>query len=102
MSSYEQHPWFVHLLGKLLEGDRSTLHLLKTDPFPDRPPRYVRAQLYEYAFTNPVERSANGMWWKRKVITEYFPPVSLQDGPFRNLLERQGWLEPEPDATGFF
>src|SRR5215467_12683488 len=95
MSSYRQHPWFVHLLGKLLQGDRAILQLLKTDPFPDQPPRYVRAQLYEYEFTNPAERSGNRMWWKRKFVTLYFPPVSLQAGPFRDMLERQRWLELE-------
>jgi hypothetical protein len=91
MSSYERHPWFVHFLGKLLEGDRATLGLLRANPFPDRPPRYVRALLYEYHFTNPVERRKTGMWWKREFVRNYLPPVSLQAGPFRELLEQQGW-----------
>jgi hypothetical protein len=95
MSSYERHPWFVHFMGKLLEGDSRTLGLLKTNPFPDEPPRYVRALLYEYQFTNPAERAQTGLWWKRQYVRAYFPPVSLQAGPFRKLLERQGWLERE-------
>lgn len=92
MSSYRGHPWFVHFMGKLLEGDRAALGLLRTNPFPDRPPRYVRALLYEYEFTSPSERAESGMWWKRQFVSVYFPPVSLQIGPFRDLLERQGWL----------
>lgn len=95
MSSYRGHPWFVHFVGKLLEGDRGTLALLKRNPFPDHPPRYVRALLYEYHFTSPDERSKSGLWWKRELVSEYFPAVSLEPGNFRNLLERQGWLEPE-------
>jgi Lipase maturation factor len=90
MSSYERHPWFVQFVGKLLEGDRDTLGLLKTNPFPDKPPRYVRAMLYEYHFSNPAERSQTGQWWKREFVRSYFPPVSLQAGPFREMLERQG------------
>jgi hypothetical protein len=90
MSSYERHPWFVHFVGKLLEGDRPTLGLLRTNPFPDQPPRYVRAILYEYNFSNPVERSKTGQWWKREYVRPYFSPVSLQSGPFREMLERQG------------
>ena len=92
MSSYERHPWFVHLVGKLLEGDRSTLSLLKTNPFPDQPPRYVRALLYEYEFSNPVERRQTGQWWKREYLRVYFPPVSLKTGPFREMLQGQSWL----------
>ena len=95
MSSYQDHPWFVHFIGKLLEGDRPTLGLLQTNPFPDQPPRFVRASLYEYHFTSPAERSANGLWWKREPAGPYFPPVSLQTGPFRDLLEREGWLDEE-------
>jgi hypothetical protein len=92
MSSYERHPWFVQFVGKLLEGDRSTLGLLPTNPFPDKPPRYVRALLYEYHFSNPAERSKTGQWWKREYVRPYFPPVSLQTGPFHEMLERQGRL----------
>ena len=95
LSSYQQHPWFIHFLGKLLENDSATLSLIKTNPFPTQPPRYVRAQLYEYQFTTPAERRATGQWWRRQFIRPYFPPVSLQEGPFRELLEQQGWLDPE-------
>jgi hypothetical protein len=95
LSSYQEHPWFVHLIGRLLEGDSATFGLLKMNPFPDRPPRYVRALLYEYHFTSPTERSQTGQWWKRQLVRPYFPPVSLQAGPFRELLEKQGWLEGE-------
>ena len=91
-SSYQDHPWFVHFLEKLLEGDRPTLGLLRTNPFPDQPPRYVRALLYEYHFSDPEERSKTAQWWKRRIVREYFPPVSLASGPFREMLESQGWL----------
>jgi hypothetical protein len=92
MSSYERHPWFVQFVAKLLEGDRSTVGLLQTNPFPDQPPRYVRAMLYEYHFSSPAERSETGQWWKREYVRPYFPPVSLQSGPFHEMLERQGRL----------
>ena len=63
-------------MQKLLEGDRPVLSLLRTNPFPDRPPRYVRAQLYEYHFTTPVERAATAQWWTRKLVGTYFPAIS--------------------------
>jgi hypothetical protein len=95
VSNYQEHPWFVHFLGKLLEGDSATLGLLKKNPFPGQPPRYVRATMYEYHFTNPTERAETGQWWKRQFVRVFFPAVSLQTGPFREMLEQQGWLEQE-------
>jgi hypothetical protein len=49
------------------------LSLLRTNPFPDRPPRFVRALIYEYHFTTPAERAATGEWWTRRVVGTYFP-----------------------------
>jgi Lipase maturation factor len=92
MSSYPEHPWFVHFVAKLLEGDKDTLSLLHSNPFPNKPPRYVRAELYEYHFTNPDERKRTGQWWKRRLAAPYFPTVSLQTPAFRDVLEQQGWL----------
>jgi hypothetical protein len=92
MSRYEQQPWFINFVAKLLDGDADTLGLLRANPFPERPPRYVRAQLYEYHFTTPAERRATGRWWKREYAGEWFPPVSLDDAGFRGVLRRQGWL----------
>lgn len=76
-SSPSQHPWFINFLEKLLEGDKAVLGLLRYNPFPDEPPKFVRALLYEYHFTTPEERSQTGAIWNRKLIGLYFPPVSL-------------------------
>ncbi len=96
MSDYSEHPWFVHLVGKLLEADPATLGLLRSDPFSGTAPRYVRAQLYKYEFTTPAEHRETGAWWKRQLAGSYFPAVSLQTPAFRRVLEAQGWL-PEHD-----
>jgi hypothetical protein len=86
-SSPEEHPWFISLLGKLLENDRPVLRLLHDNPFPDRPPKYVRALLYEYQFTTPAERRKTGAVWKRNLVGLYFPEVSLDNKEFRRALE---------------
>ena len=91
MSDYSDHPWFVHFLGKLLEGDRDTLSLLRSNPFPDRPPRFVRAELYRYEFTSPEERKQSGQWWKRQLVGQYFPKISLQDEGLRQVFQEEGW-----------
>lgn len=71
-----RHPWFGSLVEKLLAGDRATLGLLAADPFPERPPRFIRAELYEYRFASPAERRATGAWWTRALAGNYLPPVS--------------------------
>jgi len=77
MAPPSQHPWFGTLLVKLLEGDPAILGLLKTAPFPDHPPRYVRAMYYEYRFTPPAEHRQTGHWWNRVPIGVYAGPMTL-------------------------
>jgi hypothetical protein len=61
-----------------LEGDRATLSLLRTNPFPNDPPRYVRALYYRYVFATPAEHRANGLWWTRQLVGGFYGPVSLR------------------------
>ena len=75
MSDPSQHRWFSALLAKLLEGDARTLRLLRTNPFPDRPPRHVRAAYYRYRFTTPDERKHTGRWWHRHRLGLYAAPT---------------------------
>jgi hypothetical protein len=89
---YQYEPWFVNFMAKLLQNDRNTLSLMAANPFPDKPPRFVRARLYEYRFTTPAEKKSTGAWWKRQLAGEYFPAVSLDDPAFREVLESQGWI----------
>jgi hypothetical protein len=63
---------------KLLQGDPGTLSLLRTNPFPDHPPRWIRAQLYLYGFTSKEERRQTGQWWTRQLTSPYFPAVRLR------------------------
>jgi hypothetical protein len=78
MSPPSQHPWFTELLAKLLAGDHSTLALLRSNPFANDPPRWVRATYYEYRFTTPAVRRATGDWWTRRLVGPYIPPVALR------------------------
>ena len=62
---------------RLLQNDPPTLRLLRHNPFPESPPRYVRAQLYQYRFTTWRELLRERMWWRRTLVGEYLPPVAL-------------------------
>jgi len=92
-----RHPWFVHLLAKLLAGDDGARSLLRTDPFPDDPPRHVRALRYRYEFTTLAELRETGQWWTRERVGTYYGPVSLDDSRFRLQLRRRGWDVSEPE-----
>jgi len=92
MSNYADYPWFANFMAKLLEGDHDVLGLLRVNPFPNHPPRYVRARLYEYHFTTPDVRKQTGAWWTRTLVGMYFPAVSLDTPGFRQVLQQQGWL----------
>jgi Lipase maturation factor len=73
--------WIGAFVTRLLRNDATTLHLLRHNPFPDAPPRYVRAQLYEYRFTTWRELRREHAWWHRSLVGEYLPPVALGNSP---------------------
>ncbi len=78
LGSYRYNQWVLRLLERLLEGSKPVLNLLGANPFPNRPPKYVRALVYDYKFTDRKTRTQTGQWWQRKLLTFYYPPVSLQ------------------------
>ena len=65
--------WFLAFERRLLEGSPEVLGLLRDNPFPHRPPRYVRARLFLYRFTG---RGAEA-WWQREEVGMFCPPAEL-------------------------
>jgi hypothetical protein len=88
--SIEDEPWLVHLVWQLLEGEDSPRSLLAVDPFPGSPPKWIRAGIWRYRFTN---RGEDG-WWVRERVGEYLRPLSLEDEGLRRYVRIFGW----PDA----
>lgn len=78
LGHYRQSPWIVHLSRRLLEGSPPVTGLLARNPFPGSPPRYLRAQLYDYRFTTPEEKHRTGDWWKRTYQKTYLPKIQLK------------------------
>lgn len=73
---WQDSEWLVRLTGKLLQNDRGVLALFAKNPFPDAPPRAIRAVAYAYRFTTFGEGPA---WWVRRKVRIYMPPRSLGD-----------------------
>jgi hypothetical protein len=77
MSTINREPWLVRLVVKLLRGDADVKPLLAVDPFPDRPPRFIRAMLWRYAFTRPGD--GDPPWWRRTLVGEYLRPIAFDE-----------------------
>ena len=73
LTTYETVPWFETFCRRLLEGAPDVLALLARNPFPNRPPRYVRAERYRYHY------GANS-WWTRERVSDYSPVLALGPG----------------------
>src|SRR5262249_16944521 len=68
--------WFPALIGKLLDGDQPTLRLLRTNPFPDEPPAWIRARFYQYRYSTPAERRETRPWWVLDPVGAYIRPMA--------------------------
>jgi len=90
MASPDQYPWTLNLVWKLLHNDPGALSLLGPNPFPQKPPRYIRAMLYHYQFAPPGNPA--GDWWQRKPLGLWLPPMSTNNSGLLDFLQRAGWL----------
>jgi hypothetical protein len=70
--------WFDSFLNKLLQGSPQVLSLLDENPFPDKPPVYIRALLYRYTYTSHQQRESNGEIWQRQQGRIYWPSRSVE------------------------
>jgi hypothetical protein len=81
--------WFEAFLVRVMRDDRQVLMLLARNPFPAKPPRFLRVTAYEYHFTDWAERHRSGAWWRREwrglayapFAAEALPAVGERDDP---------------------
>lgn len=77
LGDYRRNPWLIDFMFRLLEGSPQVESLLAHNPFPDAPPRFIRATVYDYHFSDFNDTSGN--WWRRDVQGLYLPVLSLQE-----------------------
>jgi len=80
LSDYRRERWFLFFCQRLLEGSPPVIALLATNPFPHAPPRFIRAVVYDYHFTDPATRRATSAWWRRDLRGLYCPILTLEGG----------------------
>ncbi len=78
LGNYQQNPWLIRTAELIMKNDAKTLALFAHNPFPDTPPKFMRANIYRYQFTAPKVRKETGNWWSRELLGLYFPPLSLR------------------------
>lgn len=74
-SNFHSEQWFINFLYRLLEGSPQVLKLLRNNPFPNKPPKYIRARLYDYTFTDFETKRKTGQWWNRVLVERYSPTL---------------------------
>jgi predicted DCC family thiol-disulfide oxidoreductase YuxK len=78
LGTASENPWFSRFMQRLLENSPEVTALLESNPFPRKPPLYVRALLYDYRYSTPQEKKATGAWWVRQPQGIYYPAVALR------------------------
>ncbi len=89
MAAPGDYPWTLNLVWKLLHNDKGALSLFANNPFPGKPPKFIRAVLYRYTFAKTG--NPKGLWWKREQLGEWIPVMSVDDPLLRDYLQRYGW-----------
>jgi hypothetical protein len=80
LGSVRENRWFLVLCWRLLQGAPEVREFFLVDPFPDEPPRYIRANVYMYYFTTHEARSQSNAWWTRSLRGPYVRTLTLKDG----------------------
>ncbi len=91
MSTADEYPWTLNLVSKLLHNDPGTVGLFAANPFPEKPPRFIRAVLYRYSFAKPG--NPDGLYWNRERISDdWIPAMSVNDPRLISFLKGYGWM----------
>jgi hypothetical protein len=77
MGNVQQYPFTLNLVWKLLHNDPAALSLFASNPFPDKPPHFIRLRLYKYKFAPPG--NAEGHYWNREVVGDWLQPLSADN-----------------------
>jgi hypothetical protein len=83
MSTPEEYPWTRTLVSKLLQNDPAAVGLFAGNPFPGKPPKYVRAVLHRYSFAKPG--NPQGLWWQRERLGLWLPAMASGDPRLQGL-----------------
>lgn len=87
MQNPEENPWLLHLIWKLLRNDALGLKLITHNPFPGKPPKYIRVSYYLYRFAKPSSKKT----WEREFAGLWLPPLSKDSWELERYAMLYGW-----------
>jgi hypothetical protein len=93
LGEWRDNPMVLRTQRRLLSNDPDVLALFAANPFPQGPPRQMRAVLWQYWFTSMAEKREHGLWWRRELLGLYAPAIQL--GPDGKIIVTQ-WPETMP------
>jgi hypothetical protein len=97
MQNLQYNPWLIHLMVQLLASDRySPINVVLStggNPFPDAPPRFIKADLYRYKFTRIGDGNKN--WWIRNNKQSYSPVFELKSSQLKSIFRQMEWKMPK-------
>ena len=79
LGDIRRNPWVLQLMVRLLSGAEPVLQLLASNPFADSPPKFIRAVVYDYKFTDFSGWREDGSWWRREFLGLYAPVLQLPE-----------------------
>jgi hypothetical protein len=91
LGEWRDNPLVLRTERRLLSNDKDVLALFAANPFPQGPPRQVRAVLFQYWFTSMAEKREHGLWWRREPLGLYAPAIQLEPGGRISVTQ---WPEP--------
>jgi hypothetical protein len=77
LGSWRQNPMVPRTEQRLLQNDKDVLALFAGNPFAAKPPKQVRAVLWQYWFSTREEKHNTGAWWRREFLGLYAPTLAL-------------------------
>jgi hypothetical protein len=78
LSTWRESPIVPNTEVRLLSNDHDVLSLFAGNPFPQQPPKLVRAVLWQYWFTSMKEKRETGAWWRRQLLGLYAPVLERE------------------------
>jgi hypothetical protein len=94
LGDWRSNPMVPRTEERLLAGSRDVLALFASSPFPNQSPRQIRVVLWQYWFTSPSEKHAQGLWWKRQSLGLYAPTLQRDPNGKISVAEWPDRLEP--------
>ncbi len=96
LGTINESPWVAAAEVRLLQASPPVLGLFAGNPFAGRPPKFVRAVIYQYWFTDLETHRRTGAWWRREYLGRFGPTLTLGPDGRPALVEMPDANPPPP------